>query len=47
MEIISEGIVCIIVQKLVRPKKYIKVGKISDKYEILTVEEKPISLIVN
>ena len=35
------------VQKLIRTKKGIKVWKISGKYDILTVEENRISLIVN
>ena len=36
-----------VVQKLGRTKKVIKVGKISGKYDILTVEEKWITLIWN
>ena len=35
------------VQKLGRTKKVSKVGKISEKYNILTVEEKKIPLNVN
>ena len=35
------------VQNLGRTKKVIKVGKVSGKYEILTVEENQISLIGN
>ena len=35
------------VQNLVKTKKVIKVGKISGKYYILSVEERKISLIVN
>ena len=35
------------VQKLGRTKNMIKVGKISEKYDISTVEEKIISLIGN
>ena len=35
------------VQKLVRTRKVVKVGKISGKYDILIVEEKRVSLIVN
>ena len=35
------------VQKLVRTKKVIKVGKISSTYEILTVEDKQVALIIN
>ena len=38
---------CLVVQKLVRTKKVIKVGGISGKDGILTVKEKPISLIGN
>ena len=42
---IGKIIVFHMVQKLGRTKKVIKVGKISGKYDILTVEEKWIALI--
>ena len=35
------------VQKIGKNPKVIKVGKVSEKYDILTVEEKLIALIVN
>ena len=34
-------------KKLGRTKKVINVGKISGKYDVLTVEEKRVSLILN
>ena len=47
METTCERTCYLVVQKLGRTKKVIKVGKISDKYDILPVEEKSVALIRN